>query len=148
MASFASGSQKEKHKQASDDEGCLSIIGRDLHVVGELATDGIVKVEGSVVGSIRASRQVLITKTGSIDGDVYTREAIIGGQVTGCVYADDRVEVRDSSVIKGDISTKKLLVQEGGEVNGHIRMGDPRALEQGAKVAQREAVQLVEREAL
>ncbi len=148
MASFASGSEKEKHKQASDDEGSLSIIGKDLRVVGELATDGIVKVEGSVVGSIRASRQVLITKTGSIDGDVYTREAIIGGQVTGCVYADDRVEVRDSSVIKGDISTKKLLVQEGGEVNGHIRMGDPRALEQGAKVAQREAVQLVEREAL
>lgn len=148
MASFASGSEKEKHKQASDGEGSLSIIGRDLHVVGELATDGIVKVEGSVVGSIRAGRQVLITKTGSIDGDIYTREAIIGGQVTGCVYADDRVEVRDSSVIKGDISTKKLLVQEGGEVNGHIRMGDPRALEQGAKVAQREAVQLVEREAL
>ena len=42
MASFASGSEKEKHKQASDDEGSLSIIGRDLHVVGELATDGIV----------------------------------------------------------------------------------------------------------
>ena len=148
MASFASGSEKEKHNKASDDEGSLSIIGRDLHVVGELATNGTVKVEGSVVGSIRASRQVLITKTGSIDGDVYTREAIIGGQVNGCVYADDRVEVKESSVIKGDISTKKLLVQEGGDVNGHIRMGDPRALEQGAKVAQREAVQLFEREAL
>ena len=129
-------------------EGSLSIIGAGLHVVGELATEGIVKIEGSVTGSIRASRQVLVTKGGLVQGDVYTTEAIVGGEVRGSIYADDRIEVQDTSEIHGDIATRRLMVQEGGEVNGHIRMGEPKALELGAKVAAQEPVAVLEREAL
>jgi cytoskeletal protein CcmA (bactofilin family) len=126
----------------------LSIIGVGLHVVGEMATEGIVKIEGSVNGSIRATRQVLVTKGGLVQGDIYTTEAIVGGEVRGCIYADDRIEVQDTSVIHGDITTRRLMVQEGGEVNGHIRMGEPRALELGAKIAAQEPVVVLEREAL
>ena len=113
-----------------------------------MATEGIVKIEGSVNGSIRAARQVLVTKGGLVQGDIYTTEAIVGGEVRGCIYADDRIEVQDTSVIHGDITTRRLMVQEGGEVNGHIRMGEPRALELGAKIAAQEPVVVLEREAL
>ncbi len=130
------------------DDGSLSIIGVGLDVVGEVATDGIVKIEGTITGSIRATRQVLVTKGGLVQGDIYTTEAIVGGEVRGSIYADQRIEVQDTSVIHGDIATKRLVVQEGGEVNGHIRMGDPRALELGAKVAVHEPMAVLEREAL
>jgi len=129
-------------------EGSLSIIGAGLHVVGEMATEGVVKIEGSISGSIRATRQVLVAKGGLVQGDIYTTEAIIGGEVRGSIYADNRIEVQDTSVIHGDIATKRLMVQEGGEVNGHIRMGESKALELGAKVAEREPVAVLEREAL
>jgi cytoskeletal protein CcmA (bactofilin family) len=133
---------------STPNEDSLSIIGSGLHVVGEMATEGIVKIEGSINGSVRATRQVLVTRGGVVQGDIYTTEAIIGGEVRGSIYADDRIEVQDSSVIHGDIVTKRLMVQEGGEVNGHIRMGEPRALELGAKVAAQEPVAVLEREAL
>ena len=126
-------------------EGTLSIIGRDLHVVGELATDGVVKVEGKITGSVRASRQVLVTRGGHVAGDIFTSEAVIGGEVTGSIHADERVEIQETSLINGDIYTRRLMVQEGGEVNGHIRMGDPQALEQGARVAQDQPVAVLER---
>ena len=141
-------SAKQTNGDTSPGEESLSIIGVGLHVVGEMATEGIVKIEGSVNGSIRATRQVLVTKGGLVQGDVYTTEAIVGGEVRGCIYADDRIEVQDTSVIHGDIATKRLMVQEGGEVNGHIRMGEPRALELGAKIAAQEPVAVLEREAL
>jgi cytoskeletal protein CcmA (bactofilin family) len=121
--------------RAAGGEANLSIIAVGMRVVGELATDGVLKVEGSVEGSIRAERQVLVAKGGVISGDVYTREAIVGGRVVGSVYADERVEVQAASTVHGDIVTKRLMVQEGGEVNGHVRMEDPKALEQGAGVA-------------
>jgi cytoskeletal protein CcmA (bactofilin family) len=95
-----------------------------MRVEGELTSDGVVKVEGTVVGTIRAAQQVLVAKEGVIEGDVYTREAVLGGEVHGTIVADERVEVQSTSVVNGDIVTRRLAVHDGGEVNGHIRMGD------------------------
>ncbi|NIM48866.1 MAG: hypothetical protein GTN62_03665 [Gemmatimonadales bacterium] len=138
MGKFSSGgsehSAESSGKQAGR-EGNLSIVAVGMRVVGELASDGVIKVEGAVEGSIRADREVLVAKGGLIEGDVFTRDAIVGGKVVGSIYADERVEVQQGSTVHGDIVTKKLIVQEGGEVNGHVRMGDPKALEQGAAVA-------------
>ena len=117
----------------------ISIVAADMRIVGELATDGVLKVEGTVVGSIRADREVLVAKGGVIEGDVYTRQAIVGGRVAGSIFADERVEVQENSMVQGDIMTKRLIVNEGGEVNGNVQMGEPNALQQGAKVATRRA---------
>jgi cytoskeletal protein CcmA (bactofilin family) len=113
----------------------ISIVAIGMRVVGELATEGVLKVEGVVVGSIRADREVLVARGGVIEGDIYTSQAIVGGKVVGSIYADDRVEVLENSIVQGDIITNKLVVNEGGEVNGRVEMGEPKALERGANVA-------------
>lgn len=114
-------------------ETALSVVAAGTRIVGELHSDGIVKVEGTVVGSVRADRQVLVAKGGRIEGDVFTREAVVGGEIRGAILADERVEVQASSIIEGDITTQRILVHEGGEVNGHVRMGNPQALAQAAQ---------------
>ena len=114
-------------------ETALTIIAAGTRVTGEIESDGVVKVEGTVVGSVRAERQVLVASGGVIEGDVHTREAVIGGEVRGSVFADERVEVQATSVIQGDIITQRILVQEGGEVNGHLKMGAPDLVSAGAR---------------
>ncbi len=106
----------------------LSVIATGMRIYGRLDTNGVVKVEGMVSGSIRAEGQVLVAKGGIVEGDILTREAVIGGEVRGAIYADERVEVQTTSQINGDITTKRILLQEGGEVNGHLKMEDPKAL--------------------
>lgn len=108
-------------------EGGLSIVAADLTVVGELRTEGVVKIDGTVEGNVRAARQVLISKGGYVRGDVITKEAIVGGRVAGSIQASERVEVQDAATVEGDIATQRILVHEGGEVNGNVRMGDPAA---------------------
>ena len=93
---------------------------------GELVTDGVVKIEGTVVGTVRAGQQVLVAKGGIVEGDIHTREAVLGGEVRGTILAHERVEVQATSVVHGDIGTQRIVVHEGGEVNGHVKMGDPR----------------------
>ncbi len=115
-------------EKAARREPGLSVIACGMSINGHLDTNGVVKVEGKVTGSIRAERQVLVARGGMVDGDIMTREAIIGGKVRGAIYADERVEVQTTSLINGDITTKRILLQEGGEVNGHVRMEDPKAL--------------------
>jgi len=73
---------------------------------------------------VRAAKQVLVARGGEVEGDVVSREAIIGGEVRGAIYAEERVELQSTSVVHGDVHTKRLLIQEGGEMNGVLRMGE------------------------
>jgi cytoskeletal protein CcmA (bactofilin family) len=114
----------EKGRAGSDADSGLSIIGTGMRVVGDITADGVVKVEGTVVGTIRAGRQVLVAKGGVVEGDVVAREAIVGGEVRGSIDASERLELQATSVVHGDIATRRLLVQEGGEINGVVRMGE------------------------
>jgi cytoskeletal protein CcmA (bactofilin family) len=107
-----------------ESEAGLSIIGTGMRVVGDITADGVVKIEGTVVGTVRAARQVLVGKGGEVEGDVISREAIIGGEVRGSIRADERIEIQSTSVVHGDVVAKRLLVQEGGEINGVVRMGE------------------------
>src|SRR2546426_8999550 len=103
----------EKGHGVPETDTGLSIIGTGMRVVGDITAEGVVKIEGTVVGTVRAGRQVLVGKGGEVEGDVISREAIIGGEVRGSIRADERVEIQASCVVHGDIAAKRLLVQEG-----------------------------------
>lgn len=100
----------------------LSIIAAGTRITGDLETEGVVKVEGRVEGALRAGEQVLIAKGGTVQGDVFTREAIVGGEVYGTVRAEDRVEVQATATVNGDIFAQRIVILEGGRVNGVITM--------------------------
>jgi cytoskeletal protein CcmA (bactofilin family) len=128
MALFATPQEERPRHAVQRGEPGLSIVASGMRVQGELITDGVVKIEGTVVGSVRAEQQVLVAKGGIVEGDIYTQEAILGGEVRGAIYASQRVEVQATSVVHGDIATQRIMVHEGGEVNGRVKMGDPSAI--------------------
>ncbi len=127
MSVFGSGGDSGREAQGRGPvrDNNLSIVAPGMTIVGELTTDGVVKVEGAIEGCVRAGQQVVVAKGGKVTGDVHSREAIIGGNVVGGIYADERVEIQRGSVINGDIEAQRIVVQEGAEVNGHVRMGRP-----------------------
>ena len=120
----ASG-REERHPPVG--EGSLSIIAKGTSVKGDFTADGVVKIEGEVVGQIRAGRQVLVSREGRVEGDIYAPEVIIGGHVQGSIFADDRVELQTTGSVTGDISTRRVLVEEGSQLNGALRMAESTA---------------------
>ncbi len=126
MGIFSKQTEKlgETKDASTTGEGSLSIIAAGLTITGNLETDGTVKIEGKVEGSIRAGRQVLIGRQGEVQGDITTREAIIGGTVCGTITTSERLEVQGTSTITGDIHTKAIAVVEGGQINGTLRITD------------------------
>lgn len=100
----------------------MSIIAPDLVVTGDLVASGVVRIEGRVNGNVNAEHQILLSQGGSVAGDMRTREAVLAGEVHGTVTASERIEVQTSAIVNGDIVTPRLLIQEGGRINGAIRM--------------------------
>lgn len=127
MAIFSSNNPRSDETPAQlrrrSDHTSLSIVAKDLTVTGDLNTEGVVKVEGQVKGIIRATTQVLLAPGALVVGDIHTAEAIIGGRVEGNVHASDRVEVQATAEIQGDVLTRRIVVLEGGSVNGSLKMG-------------------------
>ena len=112
---------RRRHREAAG----LSIVAKDLTVTGDLEAEGVIRIEGRVLGNVQAGDQVLLSEGGIVEGNVVTREAVIGGTVHGSIATSERVELQSDAVVDGDISTRRLLIHEGGRVNGGIRMEAP-----------------------
>ncbi|HEX8696009.1 MAG TPA: polymer-forming cytoskeletal protein [Longimicrobium sp.] len=111
----------------------MSIIGPGMHIVGDLVTDGTVRVEGRVDGTLRAGKAVVVGKEGEVRGDIITQDAVIGGRVRGTVTAESRLELQATCDIEGQVSARAshLHLEEGARFTGQVQMlGEdaPRAL--------------------
>jgi cytoskeletal protein CcmA (bactofilin family) len=101
----------------------VSIIGPGMKVVGDCTSDGTIRVEGQIEGSVKAAKSVVIGKEGVVLGDVVTQDAIVAGRVNGSISADSRIELQASCRIQGDIRSRRIKLDEGGQVDGQLHMG-------------------------
>ncbi|HEU4698288.1 MAG TPA: polymer-forming cytoskeletal protein [Gemmatimonadales bacterium] len=103
----------------------LSIVAPDMTIVGDLDTEGVVKIEGRVRGTVRAGAQVIIAQGAVIEGDLHAREAVVAGEVHGAIHASERVELQPTAAVSGDITTRRIAVLEGARVSGAVTMDVP-----------------------
>jgi len=107
-------------------EAALSIISAGMRITGDIDTNGTLKVDGRIEGSVVGARQMMLGRNGAINGNVHAGEVVIGGLVQGSIVADERLELQSSAVVNGDIDTKSIVVLEGARINGTVRMQEIR----------------------
>jgi cytoskeletal protein CcmA (bactofilin family) len=110
---------------ATSAESGLSVVAEGVRVIGNIECAGVLKVEGTVEGSIMGPRQFLLGRNGIIHGDVHANEVVIGGSVEGNIVADSRVEIQSTSSVEGDVLARSIVILEGGRINGTVRMLSP-----------------------
>lgn len=107
-------------------EAALSILASGMRITGDVETNGTLKIDGRIEGSVTGARQVLLGRGGVIQGNVRASEVVVGGEVHGSIAADERLELQGSAVVNGDIDTKSIVVLEGARINGAVRMQEIR----------------------
>jgi cytoskeletal protein CcmA (bactofilin family) len=98
-----------------------SFIGANSTFKGDIETKGTLRVDGIVVGNIHADWVVLGDKS-HVKGDITVRGIVVGGRVDGNIKAKELVEIKNKGQIFGEIVTGKLVVVEGGVLDGRSRM--------------------------
>ena len=109
----------------------VSVVGPGMEVVGDIRSDGTVRVEGRVEGSIKAAKSVVVGREGRVDGDIETQDVVVAGRISGTVVGESRVELKDSCHVEGDIRSRRIKLDEGGQVDGRLQMGQTAAATQG-----------------
>ncbi|HEX8675177.1 MAG TPA: polymer-forming cytoskeletal protein [Longimicrobium sp.] len=108
----------------------MSIIGPGMRIVGDLITDGTVRIEGEIRGTIRATKAVVVGREGLVEGDIFTQDAVIGGRIRGSVVAESRLELQATCDIEGVVHARAqhLHLEEGARFNGQVQMLDAEAV--------------------
>jgi cytoskeletal protein CcmA (bactofilin family) len=117
---------KAKRRDEREPQGgpVISIIGPGMEVTGDLRSDGTIRIEGQVKGTIHAGKAVVVGKDGVVEGDITTQDAVLSGRVVGTVAAGSRLEIQASARIEGEIHARRVQLDEGAVLNGRILMGD------------------------
>ena len=105
-------------------DAAISIIGPGMRVVGDCETDGTLRIEGNVSGTVRAGKAVVVGKDGEVEGDIVTQDAIIGGKVSGKITAESRLELQATCTVEGEVFARRVKLDEGGTINGSIHIGE------------------------
>jgi cytoskeletal protein CcmA (bactofilin family) len=117
---------RDRENNVASPESVISIIGPGMTIRGDCETDGTVRVEGSVEGSITAGKAVVIGKQGVVIGDISTQDAVISGRVEGTLVAASRLELQATCHIEGEVHTRRMQLEEGAVLNGSVQMSsDP-----------------------
>lgn len=115
-------------------EGNLSLLGPGVHLVGELMSTGVMRIEGRVNGTVICKSRLVVGANGRIEGNIDAQNATIEGEVHGRVIVRDLLDIQASGKIYGDIVCEKFTMQAGGLFTGTCKMG-PEAREILSKTA-------------
>ena len=105
--------------EAGEASGTVSTIGADMKIVGQVVSDGVVKIFGRMEGELRASI-VLISDAAQFEGSIVAEELTIRGHVKGTIHAI-RVKLDSSAVVHGDIFHRSLSIEEKAQFEGSSR---------------------------
>lgn len=99
-----------------------SVVSAECYFQGTLSVQGSLRVDGTLEGSVDNARHVIVGTDGKILGDVTAQIVVCGGVIEGNICAD-MLEVLAPAFIKGDIRAKKMIVEEGGRIEGQCVIG-------------------------
>jgi cytoskeletal protein CcmA (bactofilin family) len=99
-----------------------SVIDETLAIVGDLRTDGDLRLDGHICGNVECAQLILGPKA-AITGVVTAEEAIVRGRVTGAIRAQI-VVLQGSAHVESDIVYGSLAIDEGAEFQGAARRSD------------------------
>ncbi len=99
-----------------------SFISPGVVIKGELISQGSIRVDGTLEGSVNIKGSLLLGEKGNVKGDIQAANMILAGQVEGTVTLTERLDITNTGVMLGDISARIITVEEGGMLQGNTKM--------------------------
>jgi len=99
-----------------------SIIGEGTRFKGELEVNGLLRIDGDFMGTIRTPGKILVGLNGRARCNIYAETVVVGGVVLGNIYCTDRAIILSTGMLLGSIHAPRLVVEEGVVLNGTCRV--------------------------
>jgi len=99
-----------------------TIIGPGVYVYGNVECPGFTRVDGNVLGDVKAKGQVVIGEKARMKSNVSGTFITIGGVVIGNVLASEGIIILSTGLVRGDIITRRIQADDGCLIHGKVRV--------------------------
>lgn len=103
--------------------GTSAFLGSGCRINGKVELEGVARIEGHVEGDVVAQGTLIVGEHAVVKAKVSGAAVIVHGRVIGDVTVRERLEVRAQGSVIGNVSAPKLVVHEGGTLEGQCSMG-------------------------
>jgi cytoskeletal protein CcmA (bactofilin family) len=116
------GNKKDKNMARENGDVRPNSIASGTTIVGDIKTNGSLRLDGELIGTIESAEKVVIGKTGKVKGKIYCKNIDISGEMEGELKVEGLSAFSKTSRITGDVKTGQLAIEAGALFTGTCDM--------------------------
>jgi cytoskeletal protein CcmA (bactofilin family) len=123
-----SGSESGTGSMASSSTGAAfgnltAFIDQGSEFEGKLSFRDTVRIDGTFTGEISSENTLIVGESGKIHATIKSVCVMVSGLVDGDIQASSQIVLHKSAVVNGDLVAPTIVMEEGAQLNGSVRMG-------------------------
>lgn len=101
-----------------------TMIGEGTEIKGTIQATGVVRIDGTLEGSILHNGDLIVGPKGRVIADIRSKGLAVAGEVRGNVETEEKLELLPGARLYGDIKCGHLVVHEGAMFHGRSLMAE------------------------
>jgi cytoskeletal protein CcmA (bactofilin family) len=110
-------SDNKKDKTSLELTSSQNIVSKGTKIVGDLTSEGDLRIDGTIEGNLRTPGKVVVGKTGYIKGTLSGTDAHFEGKFSGKLSLSGTLTLKSTAHIEGEVVLGKLEVDPGATFN-------------------------------
>ena len=100
----------------------LNSIAHDTKIIGNIESEGDIRLDGVLDGSLNCKGRVVLGPEARIKGEIHSNTAEISGTVEGEITVTDLLSLKSTAIITGDLIMGRFSVEPGARFSGICKM--------------------------
>ncbi|HIA06247.1 MAG TPA: polymer-forming cytoskeletal protein [Flavobacteriales bacterium] len=105
------------------DGNSVNLIGAGTKIKGNIQSEGDIRIDGTLIGTITSKGKVVVGSTGTVEGEITCENADISGTIKVKISVSNILLLKPTAKLTGDIVTSKLAIESGATFSGSCSMG-------------------------
>ena len=110
-------SDSKKDRQNAVLISSQNIISNGTKIVGDLISEGDLRIDGTIEGNLKTPGKVVVGKSGMIKGTLNGTDAHFEGKFSGKLNLSGTLTLKSSAHVEGEVVLGKLEVEPGATFN-------------------------------
>jgi cytoskeletal protein CcmA (bactofilin family) len=122
MADIKGKATPEAGAKNVQQQGANCLVAKGTRIEGQFSSADNTRIDGELKGDLKCEKKLVAGETSVIEGKIWAAEAVFMGKITGQVMVSGSVQLSATAVLTGTLQAKTLLVEEGAQLNGDLKI--------------------------
>jgi cytoskeletal protein CcmA (bactofilin family) len=111
-------------KNFEQESPSINLIGAGTVIKGDINSNGDIRIDGTLIGSVNSKGKLVVGNTGIIEGEVNCQNADFSGTIKAAVTVTELLSLKATAKLNGDVITNKLAIEPGAIFSGSCSMNN------------------------